>query len=245
MGCQENRHLNQPACAIAVMAKRPEPGKVKTRLCPPLSPGQAADLYEAFFLDTVSLVSGMEYTDTFIVYDPDTALDFFSRRVSAPLRCIPQGRGDLGDRLSRICHRIFSQGYRKLVILASDTPHLPQDVIRRAFARLDDTDMVLGPCDDGGYYLIGLRFPAPWLFEGIPWSTSQVLDRTIVRADEAGMTWELLPPCYDIDTWEDAERLIRDVRVDASGDTNACLRTKEALAGLALYRVVKKKEGEK
>ena len=65
--------LNQPACAIAVMAKWPEPGNVKTRLCPPLTPEQAADLYEAFFLDTVSLVSGIEHTDVFVAYDPETA----------------------------------------------------------------------------------------------------------------------------------------------------------------------------
>ena len=106
---------------------------------------------------------------------------------------------------------MFVLGYRKVIILASDTPHLPQDFIRSAIARLDETDVVLGPCDDGGYYLIGLRFRAPALFAGIPWSTSRVLDLTIQRAREAGMTWELLPPGYDIDTWEDAERLMKDI----------------------------------
>ena len=229
MGCTQDRDLNQPACAIVVMAKQPEPGKVKTRLCPPLSPGQAADLYEAFFLDTVSLVSGIEHTDLFVAYDPDTARDFFSRRVSATVKCIPQGRGDLGDRLVRISHRMFVLGYRKLIILASDTPLLPRDVIRSAIARLDEIDVVLGPCDDGGYYLIGLRFRAPTLFAGIPWSTSQVLDRTIRRAQEAGMTWELLPPGYDIDTWEDAERLSKDLKGNSAGDSERCLRTKKAL----------------
>jgi rSAM/selenodomain-associated transferase 1 len=229
MDCEENRHLNQPACAIVVMAKQPEPGKVKTRLSPPLSPGQAADLYEAFFLDTVSLVSGIEHTVLLVAYDPDTAHDFFSRIVFPAVKCIPQGPGDLGDRLSRISHQVFLQGYRKLIILASDTPHLEQDVIRSAFARLDDTDVVLGPCDDGGYYLIGLRFCAPTLFAGIPWSTSEVLDRTIQRAQEAGMTWELLPPGYDIDTWEDAERLIKDLEGNAAGDSDRCMRTKKAI----------------
>jgi len=229
MGCTKDRDLNQPACAIVVMAKQPEPGKVKTRLCPPLSPGQAADLYEAFFLDTVSLVSGIEHTDLFVAYDPDTARDFFSRRVSDTVKYIPQGRGDLGDRLVRISHRMFVLGYRKLIILASDTPLLPRDVIRSAIARLDEIDVVLGPCDDGGYYLIGLRFPASRMFAGIPWSTSQVLDRTIRRAQEAGMTWELLPPGYDIDTWEDAERLSKDLKGNAAGDSDRCLRTKKAL----------------
>ena len=81
--------------------------------------------------------------------------------------------------------------------------------------RLDDTDVILGPCDDGGYYLIGLRFPAPEVFAGIPWSTSRVLDLTIERAREAGMTCERLPSCYDIDTWEDVERLMHDIQVQA------------------------------
>jgi uncharacterized protein len=232
MDCEKNRYLNQMACAIVVMAKQPEPGKVKTRLCPPLSPEQAADLYEALFLDTVSLVSGIEQTDLFVAYDPDTARNFFSRIVSSSVKCIPQVRGDLGDRLVKISHQIFFLGYGKIIILASDTPLLPQDVIRSAIERLDEIDVVLGPCDDGGYYLIGLRFCAPALFAGIPWSTSQVLDRTIRRAQEAGMTWELLPPCYDIDTWEDAERLRKDLKGTAAGDSDRCLRTKKALRNL-------------
>src|SRR5665647_349362 len=119
MDCEENRYLSQPACAIVVMAKQPEPGKVKTRLCPPLSPGQAADLYEAFFLDTVSIVSGIEHTDVFVACDPDTASDYFTGILSPPAKCIPQGPGDLGDRLSRISVQVFSRGYRRLVILAS------------------------------------------------------------------------------------------------------------------------------
>jgi rSAM/selenodomain-associated transferase 1 len=225
--------LNQPECAIAVMAKQPEPGKVKTRLCPPLTPEQAADLYEAFFLDTVSLISGIQHTEVFVAYDPDTALNFFSRTMSATVKCIPQGPGDLGNRLSGISTIVFSQGYTKVIMLASDAPHLPQECIQLAFTRLDDTDVILGPCDDGGYYLIGLRFPAPEVFEGIPWSTSRVLDLTIGRAREAGMTCELLPPCYDIDTWEDVERLTKDLKVDATIDTNRCLKTKKILTVLA------------
>jgi uncharacterized protein len=226
--------LNQPECAIAVMAKWPEPGNVKTRLCPPLTPEQAADLYEAFFLDTVSLVSGIEHADVFVAYDPDTAKDFFSRILSPTVKCIPQVVGDLGKKLLRTSSIVFSHGYRKVIMLASDTPHLPQDYIRLALVLLDDTEVILGPCDDGGYYLIGLRFPAPEVFAGIPWSTAEVLDLTIHRAREAGMKYELLPPCYDIDTWEDAQRLMKDPEANVFGDSNGCLRTKKVLADLAL-----------
>ena len=156
------------------MAKFPEPGKVKTRLCPPLTPGDAADLYKAFLLDTVELTSAIPGIDMFIAYDPDTACNFFSRTFPGPTECIPQGTGDLGARLSRISRRLFFRGYRKLIILASDTPHLPGDWIPRAFSRLDETDVILGPCDDGGYYLIGSRVHAPALFGQIPWSTSGI-----------------------------------------------------------------------
>jgi hypothetical protein len=233
MDCKKEPPLNQPDCAIAVMAKQPEPGNVKTRLCPPLTPVQAADLYEAFFLDTVSLITGIKHTDAFVAYDPDTALNFFSRILPATVKCISQGRGDLGNRLSGVSSIVFSHGYRKVIMLASDAPHLKQDCIQMAFKGLDDTDVVLGPCNDGGYYLIGLRYPSPEVFEGIPWSTSRVLDLTIQRAREAGKTCELLPPCYDIDTWQDVERLMRDMQVQTPNDMNRCPKTKKVLADLA------------
>ena len=149
-----------------------------------------------------------------------------------PVECIPQGTGDLGDRLSRISRRLFSQGYRKLVILASDTPHLPQECIHRAFSRLDETDVVLGPCDDGGYYLVGSRVHAPALFEGIAWSTSAVLEQTTGRAEDAGLSWEVLPSCYDIDTIDDLRRLVADLQAGNGGKTVTCPRTREALAAL-------------
>jgi len=235
MGCQKDHPLNQSGSAIAVMAKRPKPGKVKTRLCPPLTPRQAADLYEAFLLDTVGLASGIPEADLFMACDPDnaTSRNFFSRTLAGPVACIPQGTGDLGVRLSRLSRRLFSREYRKLIILASDVPHLPQDCIRRAFRQLDENDVVLGPCDDGGYYLIGSRVHAAVLFEGIPWSTSRVLDRTIGRAEDAGLAWELLPSCYDIDTKEDLMRLVTDLDAVHGGNPVMCPRTKEALAALA------------
>lgn len=224
---------NRSGSAIAIMAKQPEPGKVKTRLCPPLTPREAADVYGAFLLDTVGLTSGIPEADLFIAYDPYTARDFFSRMFPRPVECIPQGTGDLGNRLSRVSRRLFSQGYRKLVIVASDTPHLPQDAIRRAFIRLNETDVVLGPCDDGGYYLIGSRVHVPALFDGIVWSSSAVLERTTGRAEDLGLTWELLPSCYDIDTKEDLLRLIMDLKDNRGGSPVMCPRTREALVALA------------
>jgi len=224
--------MNRSGSAIAIMAKLPESGKVKTRLCPPLTPREAADLYGAFLIDTVGLISGIPGANLFLEYDPHTAREFFSKMFPRPVECFPQGTGNLGDRLSRISRSLFSQEYRKLVILASDTPHLPQECIHRAFSRLDETDVVLGPCDDGGYYLIGSRVHAPALYEGIAWSTSAVLEQTTGRADDAGLTWEVLSPCYDIDTNEDLVRLIMDLQTVSGEKTVMCPRTREALAAL-------------
>ena len=104
-------------------------------------------------------------------------------------------------------------------------------------SRLNETDVVLGPCDDGGYYLIGSRVHVPALFDGIVWSSSAVLERTIGRAEDLGLTWELLQSCYDIDTTEDLLRLIMDLKDDSGGSPVICPRTKEALAALAPARM--------
>ena len=233
MGCEKDCSMNRSGSAIAIMAKQPESGKVKTRLCPPLTPREAADLYGAFLLDTVGLVSEIPEADLFIAYDPPTAREFFSRMFPRSVACIPQGTGDLGNRLSRISRRLFSRGYRKLVILASDTPHLPQECIRRAFSRLDETDVVLGPCDDGGYYLIGSRVHAPALFEGIAWSRSAVLEQTTGTGTgcgiDMGVATVLLRYRHEGRPVE-ADNGSADRR---GGSSVMCPRTREALVALA------------
>jgi hypothetical protein len=116
-----------------------------------------------------------------VAYDPDTARDFFSCIMTAAVKCIPQGNGDLRDRLVGISHRLSDPGYRKLIVLQVTHPFsigMLSGVQSHGWMRFD---VVLGPCDDGGYYLTGLRFCAPTLFAGISWSTSQVMDRTIRR----------------------------------------------------------------
>ena len=227
--------MNRSGSAVVIMAKEPEPGKVKTRLCPPLTPRDAADLYTAFLLDTVGLVSATSGADRFLAYDPPSAAEFFRQIVPRPAECVPQGTGDLGMRLSRISRGLFFRGYRRVVILASDTPHLPRDCIDRAFSLLDETDVVLGPCDDGGYYLVGSRVMAPALFEGIAWSTPAVLEQTPARAEAAGLSWEMLPPCYDVDTIDALRRLVLDLQAARGEGTVACPHTRKALAALSHF----------
>ncbi|WP_440949792.1 TIGR04282 family arsenosugar biosynthesis glycosyltransferase [Methanosphaerula subterraneus] len=234
----EGRPLISVRRAIAVMAKEPAPGRVKTRLCPPLSPREAADLYGAFLTDTLALVAGTGVKG-FIACDPDKAGAFFRDRAPSGMACIPQGSGDLGTRLARVSNQLFSSGFEQVLIVASDVPGMDPEHLSLAFASLDHADLVLGPCDDGGYYLIGTCAHVPALFAGIPWSTSGVLSKTLEQAEREGMITVLLPSCPDIDTMQDLSRLVRDLEAGAragagAGTPPACPATREALAGLGL-----------
>ncbi|ACL17729.1 TIGR04282 family arsenosugar biosynthesis glycosyltransferase [Methanosphaerula palustris] len=227
----EARTLISARQGIAVMAKEPVPGRVKTRLCPPLSHQEAADLYGAFLADTLSLVAKMSATG-FIAYDPDRAGPFFRDLAPGGMMCISQGTGDLGTRLARVSKKLFSSGLQRVLIVASDAPGMNPEHLSLAFNYLEHADLVLGPGDDGGYYLIGTRFHAPALFSGIPWSTTEVLATTLKMADREGMTTALLPSCPDIDTMQDLYRFARELEI--GGRPSACPGTRQALAGIGL-----------
>ncbi|MCG2735448.1 MAG: glycosyltransferase [Candidatus Methanoperedenaceae archaeon] len=113
--------------------------------------------------------------------------------------------------MANVSNGLFAQGAEKVVMLDSDTPNLPSDLIREALSGLDDVDVVLGPCEDGGYYLIGMRSWVPDLFRGIPWSTADVTKMTVKKAQTLGLKVLLLERWYDVDTIMDIKRLKRDL----------------------------------
>jgi hypothetical protein len=193
---------------VAVVAKAPRAGDVKTRLCPPLTPGDAADLHAAFLADTADLVTGLAGVRGAFVFTPAEDEPYFARLAPAFVRVLQQGP-DLGARLQHAFAALFATGARVVVAVGADTPTLPAALITDAVSRLADdrADVVLGPTDDGGYYLVGLRRPAPALFDGIAWSTPAVLGETLQRAETAGLRVALLPPWFDVDTPVDLERL--------------------------------------
>lgn len=123
-------------------------------------------------------------------------------QLLGPRRLLPQGPGDLGERLARVFEQLCGGG-RPVLAVGSDCPGLTVARILSAAAALGRVDLVLGPALDGGYYLIGLRRPRPELFRDVPWSTPQVLEVTRSRAEAAGLTVELLDPARDLDTPED------------------------------------------
>src|SRR6266545_1777999 len=213
--------------AVAIMAKAPRAGEVKTRLCPPLSLADAAELYRRFLLDKIEQVRALSMASLAIAYTPAEARAFFEE-VAPGFVLIPQRGADLGDRLANSLGALLDTGYRGALAIDSDTPTLPLGFLQQALDLITtpEIDVVLGPTEDGGYYLIGLRTVHHELFETMAWSTSQVLPETIRRADAKGLRVACLPPWYDIDTPDDLARLQAELAAsdgDASRHTRAFL----------------------
>lgn len=196
--------------ALIVVAKRPAPGKTKTRLSPPLTPELASELYECFLFDTLDQMRQVDDAQRMIAYLDE--YDYF-QRIAPDFELTPQEGHDLGSRLDNALTDCLSCGYERAVIMDSDSPTLPTTYLSQAFQVLSDgADVVLGPCDDGGYYLIGIKKPTPRLLREVHMSTPTVAAETMALAKEEGLHVVTLPVWYDIDNVATLSRLIEDVR---------------------------------
>lgn len=193
--------------AIVVMAKQPQRGQSKTRLCPPLSFAQAAQTAEALLLDTLALVGTVSSADLAIAITPPGSEPYFANIAPPGTRLLPVEGRDIGSCLDQVLQRLLALGYRQVLALNADGPSLPPAVLSQAVVALETQDLILGPTRDGGYYLIGLVQPQPALFTNIAWSTSTVCAQTLQRARALGLQTALLPSWYDIDTPHDLQRL--------------------------------------
>ena len=226
---------SEPASRVAlcIMAKAPEAGQVKTRLWPLLSPEEAAELSHCFIRDKAAQVREAARAEPFVAYAPDDAGAAF--QAPAPgFTLLPQRGGDLTARLLSVLAHLFAGGFDAAILLDSDTPTLPAGLLERAVTLLasGEHDLVLGPSEDGGYYLIGLRPLHPEIFEGMPWSTPTVLEETLRRACALGLSTLRLPPWYDVDTDADLARLAAELSAGADGGPRHTRRfVLERLAG--------------
>jgi hypothetical protein len=209
----------QPAeSALVIFAKAPVPGQVKTRLCPPLTPDEAASLHGSLVLDMLERSRGATALDRFVACAPSPDHVFFKiLEERHGVRLLAQTGDDLGVRMARALADVFALGYRHALAIGTDLPTLPGSAFGDAVRLLADHDLVLGPALDGGYYLIGLRKPAPDLFSGIPWSTDRVLSLTQEKAVALGLRVALLPARRDLDTIEDLSALIDEAGLAALG----------------------------
>ncbi len=201
--------------ALLVIAKQPTPGQTKTRLTPPLSAAAAAALYESFLADTLDLVRRIPGVDHLVAYLPAEAQAYF-RALAPDFGLVSQEGVGLGERLDNALAGCLRRGYARAVIMNSDGPTLPPAYLVQAFAALrDGAEVVLGPSDDGGYYLIGVRQPVPRLLREVRMSTPTVLADTLALAAQEGLRVALLPRWYDIDEAADLARLARELAESA------------------------------
>ena len=189
---------------LIIFAKEPRPGHVKTRLSPPLSPVDAAQLYHRFIQDILDEMARVPEVRLAMAFSPLTAQVFFRGLAPPGTILFRQEGADLGDRMARAFARNFAGGFGPILLRGSDVPDLPAAVVSEAKAVLTagQAQVVLGPCPDGGYYLVGLSEPQPALFRGPAWSSGTVLTDTLRLARQLGLRVHLLPPWPDIDTYD-------------------------------------------
>jgi rSAM/selenodomain-associated transferase 1 len=213
--------------ALVIMAKAPKPGESKTRLVPPLSFEEAAELARALLLDQLENVSSFTGAHLFIAFTPEATAGFFQPFTAYGYSCFSQQGHSLGERMGHAFEHLFDCGFRQVVLIGSDLPALPLEFFDRTYAVLEKgpSEAVLGPAHDGGYYLIGMSRRIPSIFEGITWSRADVLSRTTEKLAGLGVKYELLPLWHDIDTAEDLERfrLQPNSRLDVMKNTLALL----------------------
>jgi rSAM/selenodomain-associated transferase 1 len=216
---------------LGVFVRVPEPGAVKTRLTPPLSPEEACRLYQAFVRDLFARVGRIKKVRGSVFYTGDDVGDITRVIPKGYELCAQQG-GSLGERLAAAFDRLLGAEGRTAVIIGSDSPDIPVQYIKRAFLKLKHKDVVLGPAADGGYYLVGLRSPAAAIFDDIDWGTPLVFGQTLQRIKSQKLTLSVLPLWYDVDTPASLQ-LLRDMmdarRIERSGRLMA---TEEALAAI-------------
>jgi uncharacterized protein len=218
---------------LIIFAKQPTPGKVKTRLCPPLSFQAAAQLYEHFLADVLEEMAKLPQIRLALAYTPDAARPFFTKLAPPGTSVVAQAGEDLGERLQQACRWGFAQGTGTVLVRNSDSPDLPGVLVTEAREVLDSqrADVVLGPCPDGGYYLVGLRSPRPQLFDDIAWSGPAVLADTLAQANRLGLTVHLLPSWPDIDTFDDVRAFLKSPKTSAAPGWRSFNLAKALLAG--------------
>ncbi len=195
---------------VIIMCKAPVAGRVKTRLMRAYSADEAVAIHKAMATTVIERALRL-FDDVFIAAD-DPAHPFFAR-FDAPgfdAQVVAQGEGDLGARMARVMHDAFKQGAASVILLGTDSPHMPDARLMEAAEALAANDVVLGPVEDGGYDLLAVGHDWP-IFADVTWSTSSVLDQTLANIKRLGLSFDLLAPSFDIDTPEDL------VRAEASG----------------------------
>jgi hypothetical protein len=214
---------------LIIFAREPKKGQVKSRLAKSVSQEKALDLYKAFLEDTLNLAQKVRCDQKILAYASKNSCPYL-KKVGTGFYFHGQKGENLGDRMIEainFCKKNFLSS--QVVIIGTDSPHLPVRFIKGSFEALKRADIVLGPSEDGGFYLIGMRKTEPAIFKGVVWSSSSVLKKTLLNAKKLGLTTKLLESFFDIDTQKDLTKL------------RGFLKNKKRIA-LETQRVLKKME---
>jgi uncharacterized protein len=206
--------------ALVIVARYPHVGTTKTRLARALGNEETVQLYRAFLTDLAQRFAGWPEFDLHWAYTPaggDYAelMTELAPTLVRPMRFFPQQGEGLGERLHNAFRWTFEHGYGRTVLIGSDSPHIGRDAVAGARDGLDKADVVLGPAEDGGYYMIAMRKPHD-VFRDIPMSTAAVLRMTIERAQRQGLEVNTAETLFDIDELPDLARLAQLLKTDAS-----------------------------
>jgi uncharacterized protein len=249
-------------CALAVMTKAPQAGRVKTRLVPPLTPEEAAELNKCFLRDTAVAISSAHCSGGLrppnaagaplhsgadraplqccgvAVYTPVGAESAYTEILPADFRLLPQRGDKFGERLYFAAEDLFKCGFESVCLIDSDSPTVSAENFAEAVELLSTTEdrVVLGPSDDGGYYLIGVKKLHRHLFEQIDWSTERVLNQTIQRAMELELEVKLLPSGYDVDDGASLRRLCEEL-LGEQADASVAPNTRTFLSGFVARKI--------
>ncbi|MBW4582637.1 MAG: TIGR04282 family arsenosugar biosynthesis glycosyltransferase [Tildeniella nuda ZEHNDER 1965/U140] len=190
---------------LIIFTRYPEAGKAKTRLIPALGAEAAAELHRQMTEYTLAQVKRLQQSLSLTVEIWFAGGDRIQMQtwLGSDLSYQPQPEGDLGDRMAQAFQTAFDNGVKAAIIIGTDCPELTDVLLTEAFQALQQTDLVLGPATDGGYYLIGLRRSVPELFKTIAWSTDRVFQQTVDIASNLNLSLATLPALTDVDRPDD------------------------------------------
>jgi uncharacterized protein len=197
------------ANALAVMAKAPVAGEVKTRLLSSFTAEEAAELSRSLLMDQLNHLQELDRTNFYLAFAPNDARLLMEKLAPPCFHLFPQQGDDLGGRMAAAFERLFQIGHKNIALIGGDLPPVPLGFFDRAYAFLESSKkrVVLGPSRDGGYYLVGCNQPTPEMFQGMTWSHGEVLTATQNRLASLKVDCHLLPPWFDIDTVDDLRYL--------------------------------------
>jgi len=222
--------------AVILFTRVPLPGTTKTRLRPVLSAEECCLLQTAFLHDVFEVLKKTQTVfDLFVFYTPEGELDVLEQMLPDAETFLPQTGADLGQRMHNAFSKVLGIGYERCLLIGSDLPLLTAQAVDEAFSLLDNTDVVLSPTEDGGYYLIGLKEPCEELFKVEEYGVSTVFEKTMSAAIKAGRTCAVGTATMDVDDPRDLRALRERLATSSLDVAVEARRVLEQISGGSLY----------